>query len=76
MTRFETRWDDQENYVAYLGAVGERLREFASDGLLEYSKYHCRIKDEGRAFLRNICMAFDPRLASDSSAQKLFSRTI
>jgi len=76
MTRFETRWDDQENYVAYLGAVGEKLSELASDGLLEYSKYHCRIKDEGRAFLRNICMAFDARLASDSSAQKLFSRTI
>jgi oxygen-independent coproporphyrinogen-3 oxidase len=76
MTRFETSWDSEENYVAYLGAVPEKLREFASDGLLEFSKYHCRINNEGRPFLRNICMAFDARLASDSSAQKLFSRTI
>ncbi|PWT88543.1 MAG: oxygen-independent coproporphyrinogen III oxidase [Blastocatellia bacterium] len=76
MTRFETRWDDAELYVPFLGCVDEGLKEFERDGLIEFSKYYCRIKDEGRAFLRNICMAFDARLAQDSSAQRLFSRTI
>jgi len=76
MTRFETRWEDEDSYVVFLGAVGERLQEFVSDGLVDVSKYHCRITAEGRPFLRNICMAFDARLAADSAGQKLFSRTI
>ena len=76
MTRFETRWDDPDNHVAYLDGVGEKLVEFERDGLIEFSSHHCRIVDEGRPFLRNICMAFDARLGRDASARPLFSRTI
>lgn len=75
MTRFETRWDEPQYYVPFLETVGERLSEFKEDGLLEFSSDYCRITAEGRPFLRNICMAFDARLARDSSI-KQFSRTI
>lgn len=75
MTRFETSWDDPEAYVTHLQNINEALAEFRNDGLLEFSQSHCQVTDEGRPFLRNICMAFDARLARDSS-KKQFSRTI
>jgi oxygen-independent coproporphyrinogen-3 oxidase len=34
------------------------------------------VTPKGRAFLRNICMAFDARLARRSPERMLFSRTI
>lgn len=75
MTRFSTRWDEPELYVGHLNNIANALAEFQSDGLIEFSSSHCRIKEEGRPFLRNICMAFDARLARDTST-KQFSRTI
>ena len=52
------------------------LGEFVEDGLLEWSDDACRITDDGRAFLRNICMAFDARLSRKAPDTELFSRTI
>ncbi len=76
MTRFETRWDSPELYVPYLDAVPEKLDEPRRDGLARLSRNRCEVTDEGRAFLRNICMAFDARLARKAPATQLFSRTI
>ena len=36
----------------------------------------CRVTEKGRAFLRNICMAFDARLARRMPDKALFSRTV
>jgi oxygen-independent coproporphyrinogen-3 oxidase len=76
MTRVETSWDTPEAYVPYLDSVTERLEELRRDGLVKLSGKICKVTDNGRAFLRNICMAFDARLARDSSSKQLFSRTI
>lgn len=75
MTRFETDWNDGNAYVPYLHDIDDRLSEFRRDGLLNYSDAHCEVTDDGRAFIRNICMAFDAHLARDTAA-KQFSRTI
>lgn len=76
MTRFATRWDEPQFFVPYLANIEANLSEFVSDGLLEVKAGYCRIKEEGRPFLRNICMAFDAHIARDTSGQRLFSRTI
>jgi len=76
MTRFETSWQTPETYVPYLDLVREKLEEPRRDDLVTLSGKSCKVTDNGRTFLRNICMAFDARLARDNSTAQLFSRTI
>lgn len=75
MTHFETSWDQAQSYVPYLSDIGERLAEFGRDGLLHSSSDRCEVTEDGRPFLRNICMAFDAHLGRDTSNRQ-FSRTI
>jgi oxygen-independent coproporphyrinogen III oxidase len=76
MTRLETRWDDPADYTAYVQTAAQRLAEPAADGLVTLENDSCRVTDMGRAFLRNICMAFDARLARRVPDKALFSRTV
>ena len=76
MTRFKTSWDTPEVYVPYLDSVAERLESLEQDELVKLAGKTCEVTDNGRPFLRNICMAFDARLARDNSTSRLFSRTI
>jgi len=76
MTRFETNWATPEAYVPYLDLVREKLEEPRRDDLVTLTGKTCKVTDNGRAFLRNICMAFDTRLAQYNSTTQLFSRTI
>ena len=76
MTRFETDLASAEGYTPYLGAVADRLEGPISDGLVQIEGGLCRVTDAGRPFLRNICMAFDARLARNAEASRQFSRTV
>jgi oxygen-independent coproporphyrinogen-3 oxidase len=76
MTRFETSWENPELYVPYLDTIASNLEEPRRDGLVRLGPQGCKITDEGKPFLRNICMAFDARLARKAPTTKLFSRTI
>ena len=76
MTRFKTSWDSPEVYVPYLDSVAEKLEPMEHDELVRLTGKTCEVTDNGRPFLRNICMAFDARLARDNSTSQLFSRTI
>ena len=75
MTRLETRWDAPEDYTEYLDSVRQRLAEPLADGLVQLDAASCRVTVRGRAFLRNICMAFDARLSRRLPDKALFSRT-
>ena len=74
MTGMATRWT-AANHTAFLADVPARLAEFAADGLIELDAHGCRVTEAGRGFLRNICMAFDARLARRSPDRPLFSQT-
>jgi len=76
MTRFATDWTSADTFVPYLDSVTERLEEPIKDELMRIDGSRCEVTAQGRAFLRNICMAFDPHLTTDSSGKQLFSRTI
>ncbi len=76
MTRFETSWNSAEFYVPYLETVNDRLEEMRGDRLVKLGERSCEITTEGRAFLRNICMAFDARLVRKVPTTQIFSRTI
>ncbi|MBL8913388.1 MAG: oxygen-independent coproporphyrinogen III oxidase [Archangium sp.] len=71
MTRFETRWEP-----GTLMQVGPRLRELANDGLIELTASSVAVTDAGKPFVRNVCMAFDERLARKAPDKQLFSRTV
>ena len=75
MTRLETRWDDPVDYTDYLDTARLRLAEPVADRLVELGVDGCRVTERGRAFLRNICMAFDARLSRRLPDKALFSRT-
>jgi oxygen-independent coproporphyrinogen-3 oxidase len=76
MTRFETDWTDAAERVPYLDTVAPKLVEPRLDGLVRLRKNRCEITPEGKAFLRNICMAFDARLARKADNSHQFSRTV
>jgi oxygen-independent coproporphyrinogen-3 oxidase len=74
MNQMHTRWNGAD-YTPYLEEVPAKLAEFAADGLVALEPHGCRVTERGRAFLRNICMAFDARLARKLPDKTLFSRT-
>jgi oxygen-independent coproporphyrinogen III oxidase len=76
MTRFETSWESGETYVPFLETVADSLSELRRDGLVRLRGRRCEMTESGRPFLRNICMAFDARLARHAPATKFFSQTI
>ncbi|MDQ5839156.1 MAG: oxygen-independent coproporphyrinogen III oxidase [Acidobacteriota bacterium] len=76
MTRFQTDWSKPDAYVPYLDTVGSKLAEPRLDGLARTSRSSCAITPEGKAFLRNVCMAFDARLARKTDNSHQFSRTV
>lgn len=52
------------------------MSDFVADGLLSLDGNRVIVKEEGRAFLRNICMSFDFRLHDSKKDKPQFSRTI
>jgi oxygen-independent coproporphyrinogen-3 oxidase len=76
MTRFETDWTDASDHAPYLDTVAEKLIEPRLDGLARLRGKRCEITPDGKAFLRNICMAFDARLARKTDNSHQFSRTV
>jgi len=74
MCRMRTTWRGAD-YTPYLAEVPAKLAEFARDGLVELQSDGCTVTEAGRAFLRNVCMAFDARLARKLPEKTLFSRT-
>jgi oxygen-independent coproporphyrinogen-3 oxidase len=72
MCKMQTTWIETEK----IGDILERLEEIQADKLLEINGNVLTVKEEGKAFLRNICMAFDRRLWADQPQTKIFSMTI
>ena len=56
--------------------IVERLQEIIDDGLVEVSDNKITVKEEGRMFVRNVCMAFDLRLLENKPDTRVFSMTI
>ncbi|MFO7701676.1 MAG: coproporphyrinogen III oxidase, partial [Psychroflexus maritimus] len=76
MCNFETTWSEDENYVSDLKNILIELSEMAIDNLVILSKNNIKVTTKGKAFIRNICMAFDLRLKANKPEQRLFSMTI
>jgi oxygen-independent coproporphyrinogen-3 oxidase len=68
--RFGIDFDD------YFRRSLESLHEVREAGFVEVDADGLRVKEEGRLFVRNVCMAFDAYLEAKSAEKPVFSRTV
>jgi oxygen-independent coproporphyrinogen-3 oxidase len=76
MCCFKTSWKEDKLKFAELPEILTSLYEMEKDGLLKMSDYEIEVTEKGKAFVRNICMAFDLRLKRKAPETKLFSMTV
>ncbi|WP_396167043.1 oxygen-independent coproporphyrinogen III oxidase [Flavobacterium sp.] len=76
MCHFETNWEDESTYFTGIYDVLDSLYEMQLDGLLYIENKKLIVTDLGKAFVRNICMAFDLRLKRAVPQTELFSMTV
>ncbi len=76
MCTMQTSWAQADEQFEELPLVLERLQEMEHDGLVEVSDSKIQVTDQGRAFVRNICMAFDVLLHRKAPETRIFSMTI
>jgi oxygen-independent coproporphyrinogen-3 oxidase len=75
MCNLKTRWNvGLTDHVK--NAIKERLQELIEDGLVYVDDQGVIVNEEGRKFVRNICMAFDLRLIENKPETRIFSMTI
>ncbi|MDU8884588.1 oxygen-independent coproporphyrinogen III oxidase [Yeosuana sp. MJ-SS3] len=75
MCNLETIWNENlDSQTKY--EIIERLQEMKDDDLIEVFEEKLVIKEKGRMFVRNICMAFDLRLIDKKPETRIFSMTI
>jgi oxygen-independent coproporphyrinogen-3 oxidase len=76
MCSLETSWKNPEEQSQSIYEGLERLKEMQNDGLVEILPYQLKVTKKGRAFVRNICMAFDERLWKNVPSTQIFSQTV
>ena len=76
MCQFETSWSDSKNYFKEIPEVMIQLREMEKDGLIHFIPDGIQVTEEGKPFVRNICMAFDLLLKRKAPDTALFSMTV
>lgn len=72
----ETSWTAEYLNFAELPEALNALHEIENDNLIVIEKNKIKITEEGRPFVRNICMAFDLHLKRKSPETNLFSMTV
>ncbi|MCM0666513.1 oxygen-independent coproporphyrinogen III oxidase [Flavobacterium tyrosinilyticum] len=72
----ETSWTGESLNFAELPEVIIALKEIENDNLIIIESNKIKITEEGRPFVRNICMAFDLHLKRKSPETNLFSMTV
>ncbi len=75
MCNLETEWNEGLP-TNVKNEIIERLQEMKEDGLLDFTDTKLIVKEEGRMYVRNICMAFDLRLLENKPDTRIFSMTI
>jgi oxygen-independent coproporphyrinogen-3 oxidase len=76
MCRFSTTWDQEDTGNDAIRKGLERLEELERDGLVQITPGKVSVIENGRPFIRNICMAFDARLWRKLPQSQLFSNAI
>lgn len=76
MCNLETSWEDDAMKFEHLPKSLEMLNGMVEDDLIEIHDHKLVVKEEGRPFVRNICMVFDLHLLGNAPETRIFSMTI
>ena len=76
MCRLETSWAPEDQYFKEIPDVLIKLKEMEADGLVVIRSDSLKITEQGRPFVRNVCMAFDILLQRNKPETQLFSMTV
>ena len=76
MCSLKTSWKDPELYIKEIPEIILNLKEMELDSLIEITNTGLEVKELGRPFVRNICMAFDLLLQRNRPETQLFSMTV
>ncbi|PHR69033.1 MAG: oxygen-independent coproporphyrinogen III oxidase [Lutibacter sp.] len=75
MCNLETDWNDGLSNKMK-NTILTQLQEIIDDDLLVIDGNSLKVREEGRMFVRNVCMAFDIRLLENKPTTRIFSTTI
>jgi oxygen-independent coproporphyrinogen-3 oxidase len=64
------------DFDKYFRRALDSLHEVRDAGFVELSPEGLRVREEGRLFVRNVCMAFDRYLDAKKADKPVFSRTV
>jgi oxygen-independent coproporphyrinogen III oxidase len=76
MCRLTTSWEDEKLRFPEIPDVLIKLKEMEADGLIEIKVKGIDITEEGRPYVRNVCMALDLLLQRNQPDTQLFSMTV
>ncbi len=76
MCNLETSWQNDALKFKELPQVLDALQEMVDDDLIVISENGIVVKEKGRMFVRNVCMAFDVHLKRKKPETRIFSMTI
>lgn len=76
MCHFETELNASSPNRELHKGIFERLDELVMDELVSVDGNHITVTDEGIAFVRNVCMAFDQDLVNSGQRENMFSKTV
>ena len=76
MCHFKTSWKNDNVKFEDLPETLNRLKELEKDGLVVIVDNELIVPKKARAFVRNICMAFDLRMVRNKPDTQLFSMTV
>ncbi len=76
MCRYATHWPLREQNTPFYETIFRRLSPHRSDGLVKLSTGKITVTETGKAFLRNICMAFDERFHNTIPQGEIFSKAV
>ena len=76
MTKFETDLSTTSLNNKTLDQIYQNLQTFVDDDLISIDNFKVKVKPKAKAFIRNICMAFDMRMLRKKPETQLFSMTI
>jgi len=76
MCKFKTDWRNEASQSESIYRAIELLAEMEKDKLIEIGEQELKIRKNARAYIRNVCMAFDARLLDNKPQSQLFSSVV
>jgi len=76
MCHFKTSWHEKTQQTPMLFKGLELMKELEKDQLLKIDNKELTVFEQGKIFIRNICMCLDARMLRNKPTTSIFSQTI